>query len=100
MIVAGQTTWENNWCYLKDPAADYAGAGLLVDQERHPAWRYEYCIDCKDSAIKDALCTFGTNYFTTHAGSNITCPARSESVTRSIGGFAAKAQFIGSAPDA
>jgi len=56
---------------------DYPGLGLLPDQERLPAWHAGWCIDCKDEALADKLCTFATNYFTTHDGVNITCPAKS-----------------------
>lgn len=95
LIVPGQAKWENNWCYLKDPAVNYGSLGLLVDQQRLPAYEAKWCIDCKAQAIKDQICTFATNYFTTHDGVNITCPARAATETRTQQGasYAAKAHF-------
>lgn len=96
LIVSGQSTWENNWCYLKDPATDYAALGLASGQERLPEWQQRWCIDCKAEALADQLCTFATTYFTTQAGANITCTARSLSETRGVGGpspYQAKAHF-------
>jgi len=82
MRISGQTAWENNWCYLKDPAVNYANLGLSVNQERLPTRLYQHCINCMSSDIPDAICTFATNYFTTQDGRNITCPARSATVSR------------------
>lgn len=65
MRISGQTAWENNWCYLKDPAVNYASLGLSVNQERLPTRLYQHCINCMSSDIPDAICTFATNYFTT-----------------------------------
>ena len=95
LILPGQKTWEHNWCYLKDPDVDYSSLGLLVDQQRLPAYEAKWCIDCKSKEIKDKICTFATNYFTTHAGQNITCQARAKTETRTQSGvsYAAKAHF-------
>ena len=73
---------ENNWCYLRDPATDYAALGLLGGPERLPEWQARWCIDCNAAALADSLCTFATNYFTTQPGSNITCPSTSKSLPR------------------
>jgi hypothetical protein len=75
-VQAGEA-WENNWCYLKDPAVNYRTLGLAVDQERLPVWDYGWCVNCAAEEMANSVCTWATNYFTTQPGTNITCPAAS-----------------------
>jgi hypothetical protein len=86
---------ENNWCYMKDPNTNYAALGLADGPERLPEWKARWCIDCADQSLANSLCTFSTDYFTTQPGANITCPARSETASRTgaSGPYSAMTKF-------
>ena len=53
----------------------------LKFHKRFSFFNYETCYDCNSTALKDSICPFAGNYFTTHPGDFLKCPHGSASFT-------------------